>query len=51
MAEPNPHTGFIIAAYLVAGAVILSMIITIVVDYRSLRRHLARFGARGLDRE
>lgn len=49
--EHDPHTGFIIAAYTVAGVVVLSMILAIVTDYRTLKRHLARFGARGLDRE
>lgn len=48
--EHDPHTGFIVAAYVVAAAVIVSMIVAIVADHRSLRRGLARFGARGLDR-
>lgn len=51
METHDPHTGFIVAAYVVAGVVILSMIFAVVTDYRTLRRSLARFGARGLDRE
>jgi heme exporter protein CcmD len=47
----DPHTGFIVAAYVVAGAVIVSMILAIVTDYRGLKRSLRKFGARGLDRE
>lgn len=49
--EHDPHTGFIVAAYAVAGLVILSMIVAIVTDYRSLKKALARFGDRGADRE
>lgn len=49
--EHDPHTGFIVAAYVVAAVVIVSMIAVIVSDNRALRRGLARFGARGLDRE
>lgn len=47
----DPHTGFIVAAFVVACVVIASMIFAIVTDYRALRKSLARFGARGLDRE
>ena len=46
----DPHTGFILAAYAIAATVILSMIVAIVGDYRSLKRDLARFAGRGLDR-
>jgi Heme exporter protein D (CcmD). len=45
------HIGFIVAAYVVAAVVILSMIAATVRDYRSLKKSLGRFGARGLDRE
>lgn len=48
--EHDPHTGFIIAAYAVAAAVVVSMIVVIVSDYRGLRRELRRFGSRGQDR-
>lgn len=47
----DPHLGFIVAAYCIAGIVIGSMIGVIVTDYRSLKRSLRRFGERGLDRE
>ena len=49
--EHDPHTGFIVAAYAVTAVVVVSMIVVIVADYVGLRRSLARFGARGLDRE
>ena len=49
--EHDPHTAFIMAAYVVTGLVILSMIAAIVSDYRSLRHNLKRFGDRGSDRE
>ncbi len=45
------HAGFIVAAYAVAGLVVVAMIVAVVADHRALRRDLARFGARGLDRE
>ncbi len=45
------HIGFIAAAYAVAAVVITSMVLSIVAEHRALRRDLARFGARGLDRE
>ncbi|THD44195.1 MAG: heme exporter protein CcmD [Bradyrhizobium sp.] len=40
-----PHIGFIVAAYLVAGAAILVMIGAILLDYRLLTRALARLQA------
>ena len=49
--EHDPHIGFIVAAYVIAAAVVGTMIATTLFDYASLRRRLARFGARGLDRE
>ena len=49
--EHDPHTGFIVAAYVIAAVVIISMITVIVSDHRALRRGLSRFGVRGLDRE
>lgn len=50
MYEHDAHLGFIVAAYVVAAVVILSMIVATVSDYRSLKKSLARFGERGLDR-
>jgi hypothetical protein len=47
----DPHTGFIVAAYVVAGTVIASMIVATLSDYRSLEQALRKFGPRGLDRE
>jgi len=51
MPATDPHTGFIVAAYVIAAVVIVSMIVVIVADHRSLKRSLRRFGPRGLDRE
>jgi hypothetical protein len=42
--EHDPHTGFILAAYAIAGVVIVSMIAVILSDYWSLKRSLKRFG-------
>jgi heme exporter protein CcmD len=46
-----PHIGFIVAAYLVAGATILAMIGAILFDYRSLSRALAKLEATRRDGE
>ena len=51
MIEHSSHIGFIVAAYVVATVVIISMIVATMTDYRTLRRALARFGDRGLDRQ
>ena len=48
--EHDPHTGFIVAAYLIAAVVIVTMIVTILADHRSLKKSLKRFGAREADR-
>ncbi len=48
--EHDPHTGFIVAAYLVAFGVVACMVVAILLDYRSLKRQLGRFGAKGGDR-
>ena len=45
------HTGFIVAAYAVAALVVASMVLSIAMEHRALRRDLRRCGARGLDRE
>ena len=42
--EHDPHTGFIVAAYVVALVVIVSMIVAILSDHRTLKRNLRRFG-------
>ena len=49
MIEHSSHVGFIVAAYVLAGLVIGTMIGSTIIDYRGLRRALARFGTRGLD--
>ena len=42
----DPYFGFILAAYLVAFTVITGMIVATIVDYRLLKRALARLSAR-----
>lgn len=49
--EHDPHTGFIVAAYAVAAAVIATMIVAILLDYRSLKRQLRHFGDDGGSRD
>ena len=49
--EHDPHTGFIVAAYAIATLVVAAMVVAILVDHRTLKAGLKRFGARGLDRE
>jgi heme exporter protein CcmD len=48
--EHDPHTGFIVAAYIIATVVIVTMIVTILVDHRALKENLKRFGSRESDR-
>ena len=36
----DPHIGFVIAAFAIAGATLLAMIGAVVLDYRSLSRQL-----------
>jgi heme exporter protein CcmD len=42
----TPHLGFIIAAYAVAGAVVVIMVAAILWDYRDVRARLARLERR-----
>ena len=42
--DHDPHTSFIVAAYVVAFVVIASMIIAILSDHQALKRSLRRFG-------
>jgi len=42
----DPFFGYIFAAYLVAFIVIATMIVATLVDYRTLKRMLARLSAR-----
>ena len=48
--EHDPHTGFIVAAYAIAALVVASMVVAILVDHRSLKRQLRRFGDDGESR-
>ena len=50
MIEGGAHAGFIIAAYAVAGAVLLGLIVWIVLDGRAQRRRIADLEARGIRR-
>jgi len=48
----DPHEGFIIAAYAIGFIVISAMIAATLIDYRSLKRALAKVGdKRGDSRE
>ena len=42
----DPHTGFIVAAYVLAAAVIVGVLVMILVDYRTQKRALAELEAR-----
>lgn len=44
------HAGFILAAYLATGAVLLALFVWIVLDERVLRRRLVDLEARGIRR-
>jgi heme exporter protein D len=46
----GPHTAFIVAAYLLTGAVIIGLIVWVVADYRSQVRLLADLERRGISR-
>ncbi len=48
--EHDPHFGFILAAYAITAVAILAMLAAVLIDYRTLRRRLARFGTREADR-
>jgi heme exporter protein D len=48
--ELAPHTGFIVAAYAVAGLVVLGLIAWVAADYEAQRRLLADLEARGVKR-
>jgi heme exporter protein D len=47
----GPHAAFIVAAYAVAMAVVLTLIVWVVVDYRAQRRLLAELERRGISRK
>jgi heme exporter protein CcmD len=42
----DPHFGFVVAAYGLGFLIIAGMILSILVDYRSLKRALEKFSAR-----
>ena len=48
--DHDPHTGFIVAAYVIAAVVVAMMVVTILADHRALKKSLERFGAREADR-
>jgi len=43
----SDHAAFILAAFLIAGAVVVVMLGAILLDHRSLKRALAKFPPRG----
>jgi len=45
----DPHSGFIIAAYAIGFVVIFAMIAATLIDYRSLKRALAKIGDKRSD--
>jgi heme exporter protein CcmD len=42
----DPHFGFVAAAYCLGFLIIAGMILSILIDYRSLKRALEKFSAR-----
>lgn len=44
------HTGFIVASYALAAAVLAALVVWVVVDGRTLRARLAALEARGVRR-
>jgi heme exporter protein D len=50
MIEGSAHTGFILAAYLLAAAVLIVVVAWIVFDGRAQRRRIADLEARGVRR-
>jgi len=47
----GPHASFIVAAYAVATAVVLTLIAWVIVDYRAQCRLLAELERRGISRK
>jgi heme exporter protein D len=47
----GPHASFIVAAYAVATAVVLTLITWVIVDYRAQCRLLAELERRGISRK
>ena len=47
----GPHASFIVAAYAVAIAVVLTLIAWVIIDYRAQRRLLAELERRGITRK
>jgi len=43
----SDHAAFILAAFLIAGAVVAVMLGAIILDHRNLKRALAKFPPRG----
>jgi len=47
----GPHATFIVAAYAVASAVVLTLIAWVIIDYRAQCRLLAELERRGITRK
>jgi heme exporter protein D len=50
MAGLGAHAGFIIASYAIAAAVLASLVLWVVLDYRAQTRRIAELEARGVRR-
>ena len=46
----GPHSGFIIAAYVIAALVVIGLIVWVEIDNRLLRQRLAKLKAQGVTR-
>jgi len=49
-ANLGPHANFIVAAYAIAGLVVLGLIAWVMIDHWAQKRNLARLEARGVTR-
>ena len=50
MPDLGPHASFIIAAYVMAGVVVLGLIAWVIADHEAQRRRIAALEARGIKR-
>lgn len=50
IAQLGQHASFIVAAYAVAAAVVLTLIVWVTADHRAQRRRLAEMEERGVTR-
>lgn len=50
MLGSDPHSGFILASYLVTAATLLALVLWIAIDHRQQKAALAELEARGITR-